>query len=250
MSKNTSPSRASIQKKMLDAETYINTQKFGQVVSDFFYASCNEPTVGLWYVQENIRNVVPRIVDTKRKFKSEAGIAESCTYGTDFSLTVVKSLRSLTGFSELLERVRASTAVCDSILRERADARLSQRQSTRGQAGTVISPPPSQGAAPVQPEPVQQSPPEPQAEQKVSEEQKPAEPVEEQKPPEEQKKTETASTQPAATTTTTTTAPPSEPKTETTEPASEATTPSTEGQDQLEKVETAVSDLGFTPMTF
>ena len=86
------------------------------MTSDFFFATCNEPTVGLWYVQENIRNVVPKIVDVKRKLKADAGIADSCTYGTDFTLSVVKSLHGMNTFAELVERVKDATRTTELIL--------------------------------------------------------------------------------------------------------------------------------------
>lgn len=94
----------------------MRCQTVGQVTSDFFFATCNEPTVGLWYVQENIRNVVPKIVDVKRKLKADAGIADSCTYGTDFTLSVVKSLHGMNTFAELVERVKDATRTTELIL--------------------------------------------------------------------------------------------------------------------------------------
>jgi len=256
-----SPSRSGSQKKMLDAETYMNTQKFGQVMSDFFYATCNEPTVGLWYVQENIRTVVPKIVDTKRKFKTDANTAEICTYGTDFSLTVVKSLKNLTTFADLLQRVRASTVTCDAILRQRSDLKRVPYSPGKGQMGTVIAPPaasaPASVPAPVpaaaEPRPVEEEP-KPAAEEPkpVEEEPKPVEeepksaeepkPVEDPKPAEEPKPVETeqkpAEDKPAE-------AAEEKPATETTETATEVS-----GDEQLKKAEEASSELGFTPMAF
>ena len=110
----------------------------GQVTSDFFFATCNEPTVGLWYVQENIRTVVPKIVETKvssstqqqrfaqgnsqtnkrtkqRKQRAETSAIDSCTYGTDFTLGVVQGLRGLSTFSELVARVRDATRTAELI---------------------------------------------------------------------------------------------------------------------------------------
>jgi hypothetical protein len=77
---------------------------------------CNEPSLGLFYVQDNIRNSVPRLCfSVKRKLKTDRDVIENCQYGCEYSLGLVRALTGLTTLASVIERTKIASTTAEII---------------------------------------------------------------------------------------------------------------------------------------
>jgi BLOC-1 related complex subunit 8 len=73
------------------------TKKF----TEYLHVLSNEPSVGLFHIQEHIKKTIPRSVEIKREMKKKYQAVESTTYDVDFSIQTVKSLHDLVTFQSI-----------------------------------------------------------------------------------------------------------------------------------------------------
>jgi hypothetical protein len=109
--------------KVIDSETYSAVDRTAHHVSEMLHAFCNEPSLGLYYVQDNIRTTVPKLVEAKRRMHRERETIENSTYGIDASLGIVKGLSGITTFAAIIERARGAQTTAELIVRRKAEAK-------------------------------------------------------------------------------------------------------------------------------
>eukprot|EP00727_Mastigamoeba_balamuthi_P006458 m51a1_g2432 hypothetical protein (193) ;mRNA; r:844703-845342 len=104
----------------LDAETISHLDDMCKATTDLLWTVCNEPSVGLYYVQDNIRSCVPRLVELRRAMAREGRRMEDAAYGAEYCLSAVTSLRGLDAFDAATSHALRATQVASDIAAERA----------------------------------------------------------------------------------------------------------------------------------
>jgi hypothetical protein len=74
-------------------------------VSDCVVRIANEPTVGLYYVQEHVRAAVPGIIETQETLLSEARNMQTFCIDADLALQSVRSMVNPVHFTGLFSTV-------------------------------------------------------------------------------------------------------------------------------------------------
>eukprot|EP00026_Physarum_polycephalum_P015860 Phypoly_transcript_16650.p1 GENE.Phypoly_transcript_16650~~Phypoly_transcript_16650.p1 ORF type:complete len:241 (+),score=35.44 Phypoly_transcript_16650:128-850(+) len=87
----------------LDRSIVEGVNKANKKLGEFFYLLANEPSVGLYHVQEHIRKTIPKNTEMKREIRKKYQNIEAMTYDVNFSIQTVKSLHDLTTFQTIKE---------------------------------------------------------------------------------------------------------------------------------------------------
>lgn len=95
---------------MLDYETKEKVRKVAKSTSDYLTRVANEPSVGLYHVQDHIRRSIPKFVDIQREVRSTQEKTEEVILDVDYSLATVKSLHGLPTFTNVNELMNSSIA--------------------------------------------------------------------------------------------------------------------------------------------
>jgi hypothetical protein len=85
----------------LDKSILESVTKANKKLGEFFYVLANEPSVGLYHVQEHIRKTIPKNTEIKREIRKKYQSIEAITYDINFSIQTVKSLHDLNTFIDI-----------------------------------------------------------------------------------------------------------------------------------------------------
>ncbi|KYR02686.1 hypothetical protein DLAC_00145 [Tieghemostelium lacteum] len=81
------------------ADTIFRTNK---KISDYFHQLANEPTIGLYHVQDHIRRNVPKNVTNKREIANLTARVEEKSLDIEYSKKTVESIKEITTFDNIL----------------------------------------------------------------------------------------------------------------------------------------------------
>ncbi|RMX48902.1 hypothetical protein pdam_00008335 [Pocillopora damicornis] len=70
----------------------------------------NEPSVGLYRVQEHVRRSLPQLVDKKIEMQSLQRKVQGISYDTDYSLKTVQSMQNISHFTIIQECLKSAIA--------------------------------------------------------------------------------------------------------------------------------------------
>jgi len=85
-------------------------QKANRKFSEYFHYLANEPSIGLYHVQEHVRKTIPRNSELKKDLKKKSQLLEEVTYDVDYSLSAVRGLVDLTTFTNIKALIEQSVA--------------------------------------------------------------------------------------------------------------------------------------------
>ena len=92
----------------LDSTSQIQTVKLQSHSSSYIKKLANEPSIGLFEVQEHVHRAVPRQADTVRKLdKCRQGLSDAA-YDVDYSIITVKSWQEMVAFQRIKRMMSAS----------------------------------------------------------------------------------------------------------------------------------------------
>jgi len=93
----------------LDTDTAERVIKTTKKTSSFFHLLANEPSLGLFHVQEHIRKNAPKLGDIKKEMGKKATNIEEISYDLNYSLQTIQSLHDLTTFENI--KVKLDTCI-------------------------------------------------------------------------------------------------------------------------------------------
>eukprot|EP01112_Ceratiomyxa_fruticulosa_P014146 TRINITY_DN4030_c0_g1_i1.p1 TRINITY_DN4030_c0_g1~~TRINITY_DN4030_c0_g1_i1.p1 ORF type:complete len:320 (+),score=95.47 TRINITY_DN4030_c0_g1_i1:748-1707(+) len=93
----------------LDTDTAERVVKTTKKTSSFFHLLANEPSLGLFHVQEHIRKNAPKLGEVKKEMRKKATNIEEITYDLNYSLQTIQSLHDLTTFDDI--KVKLDTCI-------------------------------------------------------------------------------------------------------------------------------------------
>eukprot|EP01102_Stenamoeba_stenopodia_P000906 TRINITY_DN10835_c0_g1_i1.p1 TRINITY_DN10835_c0_g1~~TRINITY_DN10835_c0_g1_i1.p1 ORF type:complete len:265 (+),score=70.83 TRINITY_DN10835_c0_g1_i1:55-849(+) len=125
----------------IDPESAERINKLGQQVSLFHYKLANEPSLGLYYVQDNILRSVPKLVDNKKKLKSQTQKVEEAVFDVEYSLRTVKALHNVSSFQNVKQMLDRAIVHGSDITKRRAIRRQTSvdRTTTTSLLDSIIS---------------------------------------------------------------------------------------------------------------
>ena len=120
-----------------------------RVVSGFneaLYLVANEPTLGMYRIQEHVAVNIPRIVEQKQTLKDTCQQMEGVCFDVDYDTQAVKQMGSVTQFSSIKDDVKRAIELklkLDELEMQRSGQGITgghlQESSTRGY-GSINSP--------------------------------------------------------------------------------------------------------------
>ena len=95
-------------KLTLDSATSVQLVKLQTHTSDYVKKLANEPSIGLFEVQEHVHRAVPRVGDAVRKLDKSRQSLTDATYDVDYSIITVKSWQEMISFQRIKRLMSAS----------------------------------------------------------------------------------------------------------------------------------------------
>jgi len=103
----------------LDQDTCEKASKVNQEISEWLQFLSNEPSLGLYYVQDNIFRSVPRLVDLKKNLRSQKQKIEEKVADVEYSIRVIKSLNEINSFHSIQRLLETSTNTLQNLANAR-----------------------------------------------------------------------------------------------------------------------------------
>jgi len=89
------------QSGLLDAETAEKVRKANRGLSEYIQLIANEPSIGLFHVQEHIHRTIPKLVEIKNDYRTKGKQISDSSYDLNYSLSCIKNLRGLLTFQTI-----------------------------------------------------------------------------------------------------------------------------------------------------
>eukprot|EP01105_Mastigella_eilhardi_P022998 TRINITY_DN574_c0_g4_i1.p1 TRINITY_DN574_c0_g4~~TRINITY_DN574_c0_g4_i1.p1 ORF type:complete len:349 (-),score=116.46 TRINITY_DN574_c0_g4_i1:67-1089(-) len=136
------------QQLLLDSRSYEKVSRATREFSLLAFKACNEPSLGLYYVQENIVQNVTKFADAKRALVKQCQHVENASYGADYCLTTLRRVKGMQTFQSIKELLGNTGKIADDIAatqarlaQQRLMAQRAVRASPRAPAGGQQPPP-------------------------------------------------------------------------------------------------------------
>ena len=114
--------------KVLDADTIDSARRTVACLNEFLVTAMNEPSVGIYYIGENIRETIPKLVRNKNKLLELQEVLSSQVYGLDFCSNIVKDLEEFPNFERILQRVTDAADLAGKVYDQRVEAKRGPRK--------------------------------------------------------------------------------------------------------------------------
>ena len=114
--------------RFLDPETHYKVKKITSKVNDSLQMLANEPSLGLYRIQEHIHRTIPALVDKKKELEINKKKVEGVSYDMDYSISAVDSIGNIKQFTNISEALKSAID-----LKQKLDERerLEQEQRER-----------------------------------------------------------------------------------------------------------------------
>jgi hypothetical protein len=100
---------------LIDSDSKTRVQKISKSTEDYLYRLANEPSLGLYHVQEHVHKCVPRLVDLQKELRKTRQQIDEVTYDIDYTLTTVQDLEGLPTFQSINQLMHSSIAMLNDI---------------------------------------------------------------------------------------------------------------------------------------
>lgn len=114
----------------LESDTVQKINRVNQLSSEFIAQLANEPSIGLYHIQEHVHRAHPKMVSVKKELQQRNVEVEEALYDLELSLRAVKTLPHIHSFNNI------QTYISDSLQSLRAISTMSQANFK-----AVMSPP-------------------------------------------------------------------------------------------------------------
>ncbi|XP_062507729.1 BLOC-1-related complex subunit 8 homolog [Corticium candelabrum] len=102
-----SPQKARLQLPPdIDNEAERKVKKVTDKLSECLHLAANEPSLGLYRLQEHVRRAVPDSVERKRQLKNIQQRAQGLGYDADYAVKTLQSLSGMTHFRGVQEQLK------------------------------------------------------------------------------------------------------------------------------------------------
>ncbi|EGG16011.1 hypothetical protein DFA_09683 [Cavenderia fasciculata] len=123
----------------LDANTAESILKSNKKISDYIHHLANEPSVGMYHVQEHIRKAVPKNVTLKKEVKNLTSHIEDISYNVDDSIKAIQSINEITTFNHIHELLVSSIDRASKLVNNKSLAYVNSQQKDSSASRTFSS---------------------------------------------------------------------------------------------------------------
>eukprot|EP01122_Echinamoeba_exundans_P006205 TRINITY_DN1703_c0_g1_i1.p2 TRINITY_DN1703_c0_g1~~TRINITY_DN1703_c0_g1_i1.p2 ORF type:complete len:204 (-),score=28.70 TRINITY_DN1703_c0_g1_i1:1655-2233(-) len=101
--------------RTLDPDTIERINRANKKLSLILYHLANEPSVGLYHVNEHVSRSVPRVVNMKNQLKSKIKPVADLSIDMDSTIDTVNSLSKLNTFASIAQLLQQASQTVDDI---------------------------------------------------------------------------------------------------------------------------------------
>ena len=120
--------------KSMDPDLALRAERLTKCVSNVASQVANEPSLGLYRINEHVHVTVPKIRDQEKKLNVVHQRINGCTFDAEYDCDAVKSMKGIHQFESINEKLKKAMELTKE-LNERAAAAQTVRQQSAAAAG-------------------------------------------------------------------------------------------------------------------
>ena len=94
-----------------EIEAKAKTAKICNKLNEAIYIAANEPSLGMYRVQEHVRFSIPKIARCQREFQNIQAKVEGSSYDLEYDTETLKKMGSLTQFTSIRDKIRKAIEI-------------------------------------------------------------------------------------------------------------------------------------------
>ena len=94
-----------------ELEVKAKTTKICQKLNEAIYVGANEPSLGMYRVQEHVRFTIPKLARCQREFQNMQSKIEGSSYDLEYDTETLKKMGSLTQFTSIRNKIRKAIEI-------------------------------------------------------------------------------------------------------------------------------------------
>ena len=117
-------------------ETDLGTRVYRVVsgVNDVLYSIANEPSLGMYRIQEHVSSTVPKIVHKKIVMEDLSGRVEGVTFDVEYDVEVLSAMASITQFGSIKSEIEKAAQLKRRLDEKQHELELERRQKLQAHA--------------------------------------------------------------------------------------------------------------------
>jgi hypothetical protein len=109
------------------------TERIAYQVSEVALQLVNEPSLGLYRINEHVSTAVPKIRDCDKKLGSALNKMNGCVFDIDYDSEAIKSLEKVTQFESISSEIQRAI-VLQKKLNDRKETKIASKQGAKSSA--------------------------------------------------------------------------------------------------------------------
>ena len=94
-----------------EVEAKAKVTKICQKLNESIYIAANEPSLGMYRVQEHVRFNIPKLARCQREFQNIQSKIEGASYDLEYDTETLKKMGSLTQFASIRSKIRKAIEI-------------------------------------------------------------------------------------------------------------------------------------------
>ena len=94
-----------------EIEAKAKTAKICSKLNESIYIAANEPSLGMYRVQEHVRFSIPKLARCQREFQNIKSKVEGASYDLEYDTETLKKMGSLTQFTAIRNKIRKAIEI-------------------------------------------------------------------------------------------------------------------------------------------
>ena len=120
--------------KTVDPDLSTRAERLTKCINDCASQIANEPSLGLYRINEHVHVTVPRIRDQEKKLSAVHQSMNGCTFDVEYDSDAVKSMTGIHHFDTINDKVKKAIEL-KKALNERAASLQAVHQPVTGRSG-------------------------------------------------------------------------------------------------------------------
>lgn len=120
--------------KAMDPDLSLRAERLTKCISNFASQVANEPSLGLYRINQHVHVTVPKIRDQEKKLNVVHQRMNGCTFDVEYDCDAVKSMKGIHQFDSINEKLKKAIELKKE-LNERAAAMQTVQQQSAAAAG-------------------------------------------------------------------------------------------------------------------
>lgn len=113
-----------------EVEAKAKTTKICQKLNEAIYIAANEPSLGMYRVQEHVRFTIPKLARCQSEFQNVQSKIEGASYDLEYDTETLKKMGSLTQFTSIRNKIRKAIEIRQNWERKEYQKKLATPEVT------------------------------------------------------------------------------------------------------------------------